>query len=101
MLAVDNFNCLSVLLHYVYHQINDFEIHTALATILSNIISIVSYNILSICIQESLLISKKLIVLLHKVYSSDPRECLCTQAEDIVKSMQTLVLIQHNFERTL
>ena len=28
-----NFNFLSVLLHYVYHQISDFEIYTALATI--------------------------------------------------------------------
>ena len=58
--------------------------------VLSNIISVVSDNILRICIQEPLLISKKFIVLLHtlsaynsllvryKVYSSDPRECLCT-----------------------
>ena len=58
--------------------------------VLSNIISIVSDNILRICIQEPLLISKKIIVLLHtssaynsllvrcKFYSSDPRECLCT-----------------------
>ena len=57
--------------------------------VLSNI-SVVSDNILRICIQESLLILKKNIVLLHtlsaynsllvryKVYSSDPRECLCT-----------------------
>ena len=56
--------------------------------VLSNIISVVSDNILRICIQEPLLISKKFIVLLHtlsaynsllvryKVYSSDPRECL-------------------------
>ena len=58
--------------------------------VLSNIISVVSDNILRICIQEPLLISKKNIVLLHtvsaydsllvryKVYLSDPRECLCT-----------------------
>ena len=58
--------------------------------VLSNIISVASDNILRICIQEPLLISKKFIVLLHtlsaynsllvryKVYSSDPRECLCT-----------------------
>ena len=58
--------------------------------VLSSIISVVSDNILCICIQEPLLISKKFIVLLHtlsaynsllvryKVYSTDPRECLCT-----------------------
>ena len=57
---------------------------------LSNIISVVSDNILRICIQKSLLISKKVIALLHtlsayksllvryKVYSSDPRKCVCT-----------------------
>ena len=58
---------------------------------------------------------KKYIVLLHtlstynsllvryKVYSSDPRECLCTQAEGMVKPMKTLVglLIQHHVERFL
>ena len=61
--------------------------------VVSNIISVVSDNILRICIQEPLLISKKFIVLLDtlsvynsllvrcKVYSSDPRECLCVQAE--------------------
>ena len=55
--------------------------------VLSNIISVVSDNILRICIQEPLLILKNTyIVLLHtlsaynsllvryKVYSSDPRE---------------------------
>ena len=59
--------------------------------VLCNIISAASDIILLICIQESLLISKKVIVLLHtlsaynsllfryKVYSSDPRECLCTR----------------------
>ena len=58
--------------------------------VLSNIISVVSDKTLCIRIQEPLLISKKIIVLLHtlsaynsllalcKVYSSDPRECLCT-----------------------
>ena len=58
--------------------------------VLSNIISAVSDNIFRICIQEPLLMSKRFIVLLHtlsaynsllvryKVYSSDPRECLCT-----------------------
>ena len=58
--------------------------------VLSKIISVVSDDILRICIQEPLLILKKYIVLLHtlsaynsllvhyKVYSSDPMECLCT-----------------------
>ena len=58
--------------------------------VLSNIISVVSANILCICIHEPLLISKIFIVFLHtlsaynsllvlyKVYSSDPRDCLCT-----------------------
>ena len=73
--------------------------------VLSNIISVVSDNILCILIQESLMILKKFIVILHtlsaynsvfvcyKVYSSDPEECLCTQAEGMVKPMKTLVLI--------
>ena len=73
--------------------------------VLSNIISVVSDNILRICIQEPLLILKQIIVLFHalsayksllvryKVYSSDPRECLCSQAEGMVKPMKTLVLI--------
>ena len=58
--------------------------------VLSNIISAVSDDILRICIQEPLLILQKFIVLLHtlsaynslfvryKVYSSDPKESLCT-----------------------
>ena len=66
------------------------------------------------CIQEPLLILKKIIVLLHtlsaynslfvryKVYSSYPGECLCPQAEGMVKPMKTLVLmIQHHVERIL
>ena len=56
---------------------------------------------------------KKFIVLLHtltaynnllvryKVYSSDLRECLCTQGEGMVRPMKTLVLIQHHVERIL
>ena len=80
--------------------------------VLSNIISVVSDSILRICIQEPLLILKKFIALLHtlsgynsllvryKVYSSDTRECLCTQTEGMVKSMKTL-LIQHDVERIL
>ena len=57
--------------------------------VLSNIISVVSDNILCICIQEPLLMLKIFIALLntlsaynsslicYKGYSSDPRECLC------------------------
>ena len=39
----------------------------------------------------------------YKVCSSDPRECLCTQPEGMVKPMKTLValLIQHHVERIL
>ena len=56
---------------------------------------------------------KKFIVLLHtlstynsllvryKVYSSPRKECLCTQPEGMVKSMKTLILIQHHVERNL
>ena len=81
--------------------------------ILSSIISVVSDNFLRICVQETLLILKNVIVLLHtlsaynsllvryKVYSSDPTEYLCTQAEGMVKSMKTLVLIRHHVERIL
>ena len=60
--------------------------------VLSNVISVVSDNILRMYIQEPLLILKKIIVLLlhtlstcnsslvrNKVYSSDPTECLCTR----------------------
>ena len=58
--------------------------------VLSIIISVVSDNILRICILELILILKKCIVLVHtisaynillvryKVYSSDLKECLCT-----------------------
>ena len=81
--------------------------------VLSNIISVISDNILRICIQEPLLILKKFIVLLHtssaynsllvryKVYSSDPRECLCTQTEGMVKPIKTSVLIQQHVEKIL
>ena len=37
----------------------------------------------------------------YKVYSSDPRECFCTQPEGMLKSMKTLVLIEHHVERIL
>ena len=81
--------------------------------VFSNIISVVSDNILRICIQKPLLILYKIIVFLHtlsvynsllvryKVYSSDTRECLCTQAEGMMKPMKTLVSIQHHVERIL
>ena len=58
--------------------------------VLSDTISVVSDNMLRICILEPLLILKKIIVPLHtlsaynsllihyKVYSSDTRECLGT-----------------------
>ena len=57
--------------------------------VLSNTISVISDNILRICIQEPLSILKKIIVLHtlsaynsllvhYKVYSSDLRECFCT-----------------------
>ena len=81
--------------------------------VLSKIISIVSDSILRIYIQEPFLILNKIIVLLHtlsaynsllvryNVYSSDPRECLCTEAEGMVKPIKTLVLIQHHVERIL
>ena len=86
---------------------------TAKYIVLCNIISVASDSTLRICIQESLLILKPVIVLLHtlsaynsllvsyKVYWCDPRECLCTQAEGMVKPMKTLVLMQHHFERIL
>ena len=63
----------------------------------SDIISVVSDNILRVCIQESLLILKKFIVLLHtlsvynsllvryKVYSSLYPGNVCVQADAIVK----------------
>ena len=67
--------------------------------VLSNMTNVVSDSILRICIQEPLLMSKKIIVLLltlsaynsllirYKVYSSDPRECLCTQPEGMMKTL--------------
>ena len=60
--------------------------------VISNIISVVSDSILRICLQEPLLILKRIIVLhnlsaynsllvRYNVYLSDLRECLCTQAK--------------------
>ena len=74
-------------------------------------ISVVLDSTLSICIQESHLILKKSIILLHtlstcnsllvryKVYLSDPSECLWKQAEDMVKLMKMLALIKQHVER--
>ena len=81
--------------------------------VFSNVISVVSDNVLCICIQEALLILKKCIVLLHnlsayhsllvryKDYSFDPKERLCTQPGGMLKLMETLVLIQHHVEGIL
>ena len=92
-----NFNLLSVLLHYAHQRLPDqwfwnlyCDSNNIIAKyiVLSSIISVVSDNILLRCIQESLLILKKIIVLHHtlsaynsllfryKVYFPDPRECL-------------------------
>ena len=58
--------------------------------VLPNVISVISDNILHMCIQERFLMLKTFIVIPHtlsaynsllvryKVYSSDTRECLCT-----------------------
>ena len=118
MLSI-NFNLLSVLLHYAYHQISDFEIYTAITTnmvvkhiVLFNITSVASDNILRICIQEPLLISKKFIVLfiLYEhitAYSSAIKFSrlipgnVSKQAEGMVKPMKTLALIQHHIKRIL
>ena len=80
--------------------------------VLSNISSAVSDNILHICIQEPLLISKKLqfffILYQHRTaYSSAIKFTrltlgnFCVQAEDMLKPMKTLVLFQHHAERIL
>ena len=77
--------------------------------VFSNIISVVSDNILRICIQEPLLIPKKLqsffILYQHiTAYSSAIKfTCLipgnvCVPAEGTLKSMKTLVLIRHHAE---
>ena len=113
MLSV-NFNFLSVVLQYVYHQINYFKIYATLTiTIAKYIVFLTSDSTSRICIQEPLLMIKKIVVLLntlsaynrllvcYKFYSSDSRECLRTQAEGMVKPIKTLVLIQHHVERIL
>ena len=71
--------------------------------VFSNIISVVSDNILRICIQEPLLMSKRFIVLVHTLsayitaYSTDIKfTCLipgnvCVQAEGMLKPMKTSI----------
>ena len=76
--------------------------------VLSNIISVVSNNILRICIQEPLLILKKLFlfILCHHVTACSfaikfPRLITgnyCTQTEVMIKPIKTFVLIQHHVE---
>ena len=88
-----NFNLLSVLQHYAYHKISDFDFTNnniiGKCIVISSIISVASDNILRIC-TGTLLTSERCIVLLHtlsaynsllvryKIYSTDPRECFCT-----------------------
>ena len=75
--------------------------------ILSKIISVVSDNILRICdIKQFIVLLYTLseynsLLIRYKVCSSDPRECLCTQGEVMVKPMKTFVLIQYHVEKTL
>ena len=80
--------------------------------VLSNIISAVSDNLLCICIQEALLLLKKIIVLLHTLsamtaYSSAIKFTrlipgnICVQSEGTVKHIKILVLIQYHVERIL
>ena len=79
---------------------------TAKYIVLSNIISAVPDYILRICIQESFLMSKNLqfffILYQHRTaYSSAIKFTrlisgnVCVQAEGMMKTMKTLVLIQH------
>ena len=75
------------------------------------IISVVSDNILLMCIQKPLLILKKYIVLVHtlsafnsflahyKVYCQGIPGNVCVQDESMVKPMHTLVLIHYRVER--
>ena len=78
--------------------------------VLSNMISVVSDNVLRICIQESPLILKKYIVIFivyqHiTAYSSAIKFSrlilgnICVKAEGMVKPMKALVLIQYHVER--
>ena len=47
--------------------------------VLSNTISVASDNILRLYIQELLLIPCNSLIVRYKVYSPDPRTCLCTR----------------------
>ena len=80
--------------------------------VLSNIINVVSDNILLICIQESLLMSKKVIVLFHTLSAYNSLLVrykfarlipgnVCVQAECMLKPMKTLVFIQYHVKRIL
>ena len=72
LLSID-FNLLSVLLNQAHHSISDFEIYFACKSnnviakyiVLSNIIIVVSDNILRICIPGTPLDIKKIVVFLH------------------------------------
>ena len=113
-----NFNLRSVLSHYAYHQINEFDIYIALTTIWwLNTLFFLTWLVLhqiTLCIyvfRNPSWYQKKIIVLYQhikayssahcKVYSSDPRKCLCTQPEGMLKPIKTLALIQHHVERIL
>ena len=78
--------------------------------VLSNMISVVSDNVLRICFQEPLLILKKNIVIfiLYQhitAYLSAIKFSrlipgnICVKAEGMVNPRKTLVLIQHHVER--
>ena len=117
-----NFNLLSVLQRYAYHQISDIEIYTftnnniiAKYIVFFNIISAVSDNILRICIQELLLIPKKLqfffILYQHLTPFSSAINFTCLIPGNVCVDMlvwygmlepiKTLVLIRHHVQRIL
>ena len=79
-------------------------------TVLSNIISFASDNILRICFLEPLMITKKCIVLLHtsSAYNSLLVQGMfvipgnvCEQAEGMLKPVKTLALTQLHVEKIL
>ena len=86
-----------------YSRINIFNI------VFSNMIRVVSDNILRICIQESLLILKFRVLLqtlseynnllVAKKFTRLVQGNICVQDEDMVNPMYTLALIQHHVER--
>ena len=87
-------NIISIESDHIFHMC----IKESLLIFKKSIISIESDHIFHMCIKESLLIFKKSVILFHtlsaynsllvgcKIYSSDPRECLCTQAEGMMKN---------------